>query len=214
MISIVLIDDHPIVRQGYRRLLEEQPGFSVIGEEGSGRAGVELVARLRPEIVLLDLTLPDIPGLEVLKRLRAEAPTSRVLVLSMHAAEAYVLEALRHGAAGYVLKSAESTELIRAIQETAAGRRHLSARIDQAVLTDFAARSSRPLDLFDTLTPRERDVLLLAADSLNNTRIGEKLEISPRTVETHRASLMRKLGLKTQTDLVRFALKRGLLPPE
>jgi len=211
--TIVLADDHPVVRQGLRSLLEAEPDFLVIGEGGDGLEAVQLVERLKPNVLVTDLLMPSLNGLEVTRQVCQRAPQARVVILSMYADEAYVLEALRNGAAGYVLKDASSADLVRAVREVAAGRRYLSAPLSERAIEEYTHKTqATPLDRYETLTTREREVLHLAAEGSSNTEIAARLGISPRTVETHRANLMRKLGLATHTDLIRYALQRGILP--
>lgn len=214
MTTVVLADDHPIVRQGLRTLLEGEGSCRVVGEAADGLTALELIARLRPDVAILDLRMPDLDGLEVARRSQERTPGTRVIVLSMHADEPYVLDALRYGVAGYVLKGAATTDLVAAVQAAMAGRRYLSAPLTERAVDAYAQRAAeaaRPLDRYDVLTAREREVLQLAAQGLANAAIGERLGISPRTAETHRANLLRKLGLQGRTDLVRYALDRGLL---
>jgi len=211
----VLADDHHIVRQGLRVLLEAEGDFSVIGEEADGLKVVELVERLRPNVLLLDVMMPGLNGLEITRQIAKRAMQTRVVILSMHASETYVLEALRHGAAGYVLKDANPTELVQAVREVRAGRRYLSRGLSERAIDAYAEKAqAAPADAYETLTTREREVLQLAAESSSASEIAARLGISPRTVETHRENLMRKLGLKSQTDLIRYALRRGILPLE
>jgi DNA-binding NarL/FixJ family response regulator len=216
MISVVLADDHPIVRQGLRALLEGAGSCAVVGEASDGLTAVDLIVELRPDVAILDVRIPDLDGLEVTRRVRDQSPETRVIILSMHADEPYVLDALRHGAAAYVLKGSATTELLDALRAVMVGKRFLSAPLAERALDAYAQRAhagSHPLDRYEMLTAREREVLQLAAQGLSNAEIGERLAISPRTAETHRANLLRKLGLQTQTDLVRFAMGRGLIPP-
>ena len=213
--TIVLADDHPIVRQGLRSVLEAEPDFRVIGEAGDGLQTMPLVERLRPQVLVLDLLMPGLSGLEVARQVRQRAPETRVIVLSMHANEAYVLEALRHGAAAYVLKETSSAELVQAVRAVVAGRRYLSRPLSERALEAYVQRAeATPLDLYETLTTREREVLHLAAEGCSNSEIAARLSISPRTAETHRSNLMQKLGLHSQTELVRYALRRGIIPLE
>jgi DNA-binding NarL/FixJ family response regulator len=216
MITAVLADDHPIVRQGLRTLLEGAAGCQIVGEASDGRTALDLIGQFRPDVAILDLQMPDLDGLEVVRRAHVHAPATRVIVLSMHGDEPFVLEALRHGAVGYVLKGSATSDLVAAVHAAMAGRRFLSAPLNERAIAAYAARAAdpdQPLDRYDLLTNREREVLPLAAQGLGNTAIGQRLAIGPRTVETHRANLLRKLGLASQTDLVRFAVGRGLLPP-
>ena len=213
--TVVLADDHPIVRQGLRTLLEAEGDFAVIGEEAVGLKVVELVERLRPNVLLLDVRLPGLNGLEITRQMVQRALPTRIVILSMHANETYVLEALRHGAAGYILKDATPTEMLKAIREVAAGRRYLSPALSERAIDAYAEKAqTAPVEAYETLTTREREILQLAAESTSLGEIAARLGISPRTVETHRENLMRKLGLQSQTDLIRYALRRGILPLE
>lgn len=216
MITAVLADDHPIVRQGLRSLLEGESDCRVVGEASEGLTAIELIARLQPDLAILDVQLPDLSGLEVARRTKERAPRTRIIMLSMHADEPYVLDALRYGALGYVLKDAATSDLIAATKAAMAGRRYLSAPLNERALDAYARRAqeaARPLDRYELLTAREREVLQLAAQGLSNADVGRRLSISPRTAETHRANLLRKLALQSQTDLVRYAVGRGLITP-
>ncbi len=215
MTTIVLADDHHVVRQGLRVLLEAEPNFSVVGEAAEGLAVIEMVERLKPNVLIVDVMMPGVNGLEVTRQVRQRSPETRVVILSMYANEAYVLEALRIGAAGYVLKGANAAALIQAVREVAAGRRYLSPPLtDHAIEAYLQKAQAAPLDRYETLTTREREVLHLTAEGYSHSETAARLGISPRTAETHRANLMRKLGLKTQTDLVRYAFRRGILALE
>jgi two-component system, NarL family, response regulator NreC len=207
--TIVLADDHHIVRHGLRALLEREPDFTIAGEASDGSEVVDLVERVHPDVLILDLVMPGLHGLEVTRHLTASVPQTRIVVLSMHANEGYVLEALRNGAAAYVLKEATSTELVTAVREVVAGHRYLSPPLSERAITAYLEKASTTsFDLYDTLTAREREVLQLAAEGYTSSRIAARLSISPRTAETHRANLMRKLGLRTHADLIRYALRR------
>lgn len=214
-IRIVLADDHPVVRHGVRGLLQAEPEFVVVGEASNGLETVQLVEKLQPEVLVVDLMIPGVNGLEVIRQIRQRLPLIRIVVLSMHANEPYVLEALRNGAAGYVLKDSSAGDLVLAVRQVLAGQRYLSPPLSERAVEAYLQRSRETsFDPYDALTEREREVLHLAAEGLSNPDVAARLSISPRTVETHRANLMRKLGLKTQTDLIRYALKRGILPME
>jgi DNA-binding NarL/FixJ family response regulator len=207
--TIVLADDHHIVRHGLRALLEREPDFTIVGEASEGSEVIALVERLRPDVLILDLVMPGLHGLEVTRHLTASLPQTRIVVLSMHANEGYVLEALRNGAAAYVLKEATSTELVTAVREVLGGHRYLSPPLSERAITAYLEKSStNSFDLYETLTAREREVLQLAAEGYTSSRIASRLSISPRTAETHRANLMRKLGLRTHADLIRYAMRR------
>jgi two-component system, NarL family, response regulator NreC len=212
-VTILLADDHHVMRQGLRMLLEAQEDFRVVAEAGDGLEAVKLVERLKPHVLIVDLMMPGINGLEVTRQVSHHSPQTRIIVLSMYGNEPYVLEALRNGAVGYVLKDADAAELLRAVHEVAAGRRYLSPPLSEHAIEAYLQKAQDAvLDLYETLTTREREVLQLAAEGRTNADIAAVLYISPRTVETHRAHLMHKLGLHTQADLIRYALKRGILP--
>jgi two-component system, NarL family, response regulator NreC len=211
--TVVLADDHHILRKGLRALLEAEEAFAVIGEEADGLKVVDLVDRLRPDVLMLDVMMPGLNGLEIARRIVQRGLRTRVVILSMHANETVVREALRNGAAGYVLKDADPAEMVQAVREVSAGRRYLSASLSERAIEAYAQHAQdAPADLYETLTAREREVLQLAAESSSTIEIAARLGISPRTVETHRENLMRKLGLQSQTDLIRYALRRGILP--
>ena len=215
-IRILLADDHQIVREGFRALLEAQPDFEIVAETGDGLEAVRLAEHQKPHVLVVDLMMPGLNGLEVARQISQRLPRTHVVVLSMHANEAYVLEALKNGACGYVLKDASAAELVRAVREANVGRRYLSPPLSEPAIDNYIqrTRNSDSLDLYDTLTNREREVLQLAAEGHTNAEIAGRLFISPRTVETHRANVMHKLGLRSQTELVRYALRRGIMPIE
>jgi two-component system, NarL family, response regulator NreC len=215
-VSIVLADDHPVVRHGLRGLLESQRDWVVVGEARNGLEAVEQVGRLKPNVLVADLMMPEIDGLEVTRRVGELSPQTSVIILSMHANEAYVLEAMRAGAVGYVLKDSSAEELTQAVRQVLAGNHFLSACLSERAILVYLqkAESSAAREPYDLLTPRERQVLRMAAEGLNHSEIGRRLSISPRTAESHRTSLMRKLGFHSQTDLIRFALEKGILPKE
>lgn len=215
MTTIMLADDHPVVRQGLRAVLEAEPDFEVIAEAGDGLEATRLVERLKPDVLVVDIMMPGLNGLEVTRELRQRSPETRVVVLSMYADEAYVLEALRNGAAGYALKASVSTELVHAVREAAAGRRYLCTPLSQSAIDAYIEKAgSGTRDLYELLTTREREVLQLAVEGCSNPDIAARLGISPRTAETHRLNLLRKLNLETHTDLIRYALRRGIIPME
>jgi len=211
--SIVLVDDHRLVREALRVLLENEPGLSVVGEASDGVEAIEVIARLKPDVVLLDLTMPGMDGLAVLRRMAQEpAPRSHIVVLTMHADEAYVVEALKSGAEAYVLKESSASDLVYAVREVIAGRRYLSPPLSERAIDAYAGRVAASPPAHARLTARELEVLRLSARGMSLPQIATELSISPRTVETHRANFMRKLGLQSQTDLVRYAMREGLLP--
>jgi DNA-binding NarL/FixJ family response regulator len=213
VIRVVVADDHAIVRAGVRSLLEREADVRIVAEAEDGRAAVEQVEKHRPEVLLIDLSMPGSNGVEAITRVRKLAPTTRVLVLSMHAAPEYVRPALRAGAHGYVVKGSGLDDLVSAVRAIAAGERFLDAKANEVALTDELSPGAMTDDL-DRITPREREVLQLVAEGHTNREISEALGISPKTVDTHRMSVMRKLGIHDAQALTRFALRRGLISPE
>jgi DNA-binding NarL/FixJ family response regulator len=212
MSSVVIADDHEVVRQGIRALLNTDPHFRIAGEARDGVEAVRVVERTKPDILLLDIVMPGLSGIEVIREALRVSANTRILVLSMHADESYVVQAFRNGASGYILKDARSQELLEAVRLVAGGQRYLSPPLSQRAIDAYLEKvESEGFDTYETLTPREREILHLAAEGFTNSDIGERLFISPRTVETHRAHLMRKLSLRTHTDLVLFAVRRGIL---
>jgi DNA-binding NarL/FixJ family response regulator len=210
-----LADDHPVVRQGLRGVLEAEPDFSVVAEIGDGLEAVRLVERLKPEVLVLDLLLPGLSGLDVLPIVRHRSPRTHVVVFSMYANEDFILQALKNGAVAYVLKGCDTAHVVEAVRRAATGRRYLSPAISEGAFEAYHAKAeAAPPDPHDLLTPRERQALQLAAEGHSNAEIAARLSISPRTAEMHRANALRKLGLKAQADLVRYAIRRGMLPPE
>jgi two-component system response regulator NreC len=210
--TMVLAEDHHIVRQGLKALLEAEPDLVVVGEAADGIEAVQTTERLKPDILVLDLMMGGIDGLEVARQVRDRSSSTRIVVLSMFDNEAYVAEALRCGALAYVLKGSTSAELLSAIRAAAAGRRYLSPPLTELAIDAYARMvGETKIDPFESLTAREREVLYLTVNGDTSVQISERLHISPRTVETHRLNLMRKLGLHTHTELVRYALERGVI---
>jgi two-component system, NarL family, response regulator NreC len=213
MISIMLADDHPIVRQGLKALLESEQNFQLVGEAGDGLEAVRLAIRLKPDVLVTDVMMPGLNGLEVTRQVTKSLPQTRVIILSMYTDDSYVLEALKNGATGYVLKDSQATDLVEAIREVAAGNRYLSPPLSERELELYAQRIELvPADAYELLTTREREVLHLVAEGRTSAEIAQQLFISPRTAEGHRANLMRKLGIQNNAELVRYALKRGIVP--
>lgn len=213
MIRLVLADDHDVVRTGLRLLLEVEPDFKVIGEAEDGETALSVVARLEPDVLVLDLVMPGLGGMEVARRVRSGHRGTRVVILSMHADEHYVADALASGADGYVLKRSTGAHLASAIRAAVRGERYLSPPLSAQRLEAYLSRagSTAALDPLERLTAREHEVLSLAAQGRSLNDIAEQLGISRWTAESHRRNLMGKLGLHSQTELVRFALDRGVI---
>lgn len=213
MPTIVLADDHDVVRRGLQFILETEPDFDVVGEAADGLETVRIVEQLQPDVLVVDVMMPGLSGLEVSRRVAEVAPRTNVVVVSMYANEAYVMEALQSGAKGYVLKNSTQDELIPAVREAAIGRRYISEALADTIEAYMKkAKEGIISDSYEMLSNREREVLHLAAEGLTNAEIGGRLFLSPRTIEDHRSSMMHKLGLRTHIDLVRFALRRGIIP--
>ena len=214
MIEIVVADDHGIVREGLRRLIESEPDLKVVGEASDGREVLAQVEQTRPDIVVLDITMPRLGGLETLERLRGLHPRTKVVLLSVHSDPPFVQSAIALAADGYVLKNGRAAEIVTAIREVMKGLAVGPARNDQVEIVD-QLRAPRPAseDPFSLLSQREREVLHLIADGLSAKEVAVELSISTKTVEAHRTSLMRKLGVRKATELVRYALRHGLIEP-
>ena len=208
--TILVADDHPIVRQGLRTLLEAEPDLAVVGEASDGLEAVRSAERLRPHVLVVDVLMPGLNGLEVAREV-ARGRGTRVVVLTMHNAPTYVERAFRYGATSYVLKDSTGTELVHAVRETAQGRRYLSPVLPPPE-PPVARGHGAVVDPYDLLTSRERTVFQLTAEGFTAAAIGERLFIGRRTVETHRVNLMQKLALRTQSELIRYAVRRGVLP--
>jgi DNA-binding NarL/FixJ family response regulator len=211
---ILLVDDHAIVRAGIRALLETLPRLEVVGETGDGVEAVRLARELAPDVILLDITLPGLNGLDVAARVSRLEIGSRVLVLSMHAAPEYAARAFAAGAAGYLIKDSAFDELAAALEAVGEGRRYLSGAIDATQVAEFERRVTGGATGLDALTPRQRQILQLVAEGYGTRQIAERLFVSVKTVETHRAQIMQRLGIHDVPGLVRFAIRHGLLPPE
>lgn len=224
-IRVLLADDHDILRDGLRALLEMAGDIAVVGEARTGREAVDEAERLRPHVVLMDITMPELDGVEACRRIRQQTPEVRVLFLTMHEAEEYFFRALRAGAAGYVIKRTAAADLLAAVRAVARGESFLSPSVAHALVTDYTGRlragapepldeAASPSDSYHTLTSREREVLPLVAEGHTNQEIANLLQLSVKTVQSHRAAVMEKLGLRDVTHLVRYAVRRGLIDPE
>ena len=213
-ITIFLADDHGVVRDGLRLLLEAQPGFQVVGEATDGREAVRQIAQLCPRIALLDIAMPQLNGIEATLQIRERNPATRSIILSMHATSEHVIQALKAGAWGYLVKESAGAEVVKAVREVHAGRRYVSQKILELVLEyclslSGAATAVSPLA---RLSPREREVLQLVAEGRSSADIARILPLSPKTVDTYRSRLMAKLGIKDLSGLVKFVIQHGLSP--
>jgi DNA-binding NarL/FixJ family response regulator len=220
LIRVLLADDHALVRAGIRALLQNLAGIEVVGEADDGREALRLIDELRPDVVLMDIAMPGLNGLEAAARVAKEFPDVRVIMLSMHANEEYVLQALRSGAAGYLLKGARTAELELAVTAVARGETYLSPAASKHVVLGYVQRTGegagggsepRPAE---RLTPRQREILQLIAEGATTKAIGQQLSISVKTVEMHRAQLMERLGIHDVAGLVRYAIRIGLVVPD
>ena len=213
-LRIVLADDHRLVRAGVRALLEKIRLGEVIAEAGDGREALELVAAHQPDIVLLDIGMPNLNGLDAIDRIRKGSPETKVIILSMHVNEEYVVRALRSGVSGYLFKDSAVDELERAIHSVAAGQTYLSKRISKPTIQAYLSNTNRIYAPLDELTPRQREVLQLIGEGKNTKEIADLLGVSIKTVEAHRLRLMRRLGIHDLPGLVRFAIRTGLVSAE
>jgi DNA-binding NarL/FixJ family response regulator len=207
-IRILLADDHTMVRQGFRMILSAQPDMEIIGEAGNGREAVELAEQLHPDVVVMDVAMPELNGIEATRRISAGESRIRVLALSMYKDSVYVREILRAGARGFLLKDAIDRDLLAAVRAVAAGEGYLSPAVSEAVLSDYRRHVTDPLDL---LSSREREVLQMIAEGKTNKDIAAALELSVYTVDAHRGRIMEKLNLHSVGELVRFAVRKGLI---
>lgn len=211
---VLLADDHTLVRAGLRALLDGIPDLTVVAETGDGREALDLIGTHRPDVALLDITMPGLNGLEVATRAGEVSPRTRILVLSMHAAPAYVAQALRAGVAGYLLKDAAAAELAVAIAAVARGESYLSPAISKQVVDGFLRGAVPAEDPLAALTPRQREILQLIAEGRSTKQIASDLDVSVKTVETHRAQLMERLDIHDVPGLVRFAIRSGIVSSE
>jgi DNA-binding NarL/FixJ family response regulator len=210
---VLLADDHALVRAGLRSLLNGMPGVEVVAEASDGAEALELAMRERPDVVLMDIAMKGMGGLEATTRLRAELPQSKVIILSMHSSEEYVLQALHAGAAAYLIKDAATAELELALKSVARGETYLSPAISRQVVDGYVQRVGAAAE-GDPLTPRQREVLKRIAEGRSTKQIAFDLNLSVKTVETHRAQIMERLSIRDVAGLVRYAMRTGLVPPE
>lgn len=212
IIKVVVADDHKVVLQGLCFLLNTEADIEVIGQASDGIEAIDLVEKLIPDILVMDLMMPNLNGLEAARQLNRRSPDVKIIILSMHNSEPYIVKALRYGVMGYIPKESSGEELVKAIHKVMAGKRYLSNVLSDLIIDSYINRiESGTLDPYETLTERERLVFQMVAEGNSNSEIAETLSIGQRTVETHRANMIRKLGLNTQTDVIRYAIKRGIV---
>jgi two-component system response regulator NreC len=213
-IRVLICDDHIMVRQGVRMVLQSESDIELVGEAGRGEEAVALAEQLRPEVVIMDLSLPDISGIEAIKRIKAALPNTRIIALTMHEEEPYVMEVLRAGAEAYIVKRSAAADLVNAMRQVMAGQAVLDPVVTKAVVTGYVSRPTPPTPDKETdsvLTPREREILILVAEGFTNAEIAKKLYISEKTVQTHRSNILDKLNIHDRTELVRYAIRHGLV---
>ena len=213
MVRILLADDHDVVRRGLREQLSQHEGWEIIGEAANGREAVKLALALAPDVAVIDLSMPDLNGLEATRQIRRELPRTEVLIFTMHETEHLIREVLSAGARGYVLKSDAGRHLISAVEALAHRKPFFTARVSEALLDAFLKSGAKPDDdsVFRTLTDREREIVQMLAEGQSNKEIANRLSISVKTVETHRATVMRKLNINSIVELVHYAIRNQLV---
>ncbi len=214
-ISVLLAEDHTIVRKGLRSLLDSEPGIEILGEAQDGREAIEKVRQVHPDVVVMDITMPGLNGLEATRQIKKQFPEIKVLVLTMHANEEYIFQILRAGASGYVVKQAAPADLVSAIRAVYRGDSFLSPAISQKVIEEYIRRADGVIEnSYDRLTTRERETLQLIAEGRSNREIAALLHITVKTVETHRANLMNKLDIHNTAELTQYAIRKGVISPD
>jgi two-component system, NarL family, response regulator NreC len=210
---IVLADDHTLMRAGLRVLLEREADLAVVGEADNGRGAIELVDSLQPEVLVLDIAMPNLNGIEAARQISAKHPNVAIVILSMHSDETYVLRALKAGVRAYLLKDSAESDLVRAIRAVRGGKAFFSPAVGKTLLEDYVRQLQQreEEDSYELLTSREREILQLVAEGRSNKDVANLLNLSPYTVETHRAHILQKLGLHTVPDLIRYALRKGIV---
>ena len=211
VLRILLADDHTLVRQGLRRMLEEQPAWRVVAEAGDGREAVRLAEEHNPDVAILDVAMPLLNGVEATRQIARRAPAIRILVLSMHADEAYVTQILKAGAIGYLLKDSADADLMRAVAAVAQGKSFFSPTVARLILDDYVRPRGELTDRYDSLSEREREIFQLIAEGKANKEMAALLSISVSTVETHRARVMEKLDIHSAAEIVLYAVRRGVV---
>jgi two-component system response regulator NreC len=213
-IRVLICDDHIMVRQGVRMVLQSEPDIELVGEAGRGEEACQLAEQLKPEVVIMDLSLPDISGIEATKRIKAAVPECHIIALTMHEEEPYVLEVLKAGADAYIVKRSAAADLVNALRQVMAGQAVLDPVVTRAVMSGYMTRPTPQAPDKETdsvLTPREKEILILVAEGYTNAEIAKKLYISEKTVQTHRSNILDKLNIHDRTELVRYAIRHGLI---
>jgi two-component system response regulator NreC len=211
-VKVLVVDDHEVVRQGIKMVLDTDPELDVVGEASSGEEAIEKVRELHPSVVVMDISMPGLSGFEATRRIRQSNPEIQILALTVHDSEAYVFQMLQAGATGYVLKRAPSEEVIQAVKRANAGESVLHPSVAKLLIRDYLTRVERGEEVsYDTLSDREREILKLIAEGRTNKEIAEMLFLSVKTVQAHRANLMRKLGMHDRTELVKYAIRKGII---
>jgi DNA-binding NarL/FixJ family response regulator len=213
LVRVLLADDHKLIRAGLVLVVQQQPDLSVIGEADDGRQAVQLVESLKPDVVVMDIGMPNLNGIEAARQITASRPDTAVVILSMHADEGYVLRALNAGARAYLLKDSATTDLVQAIRAVVEGKSFFSPAVSKVLLQDYMRKLRRTgaEDSYDLLSPREREVLQLVAEGKSNKEVANLLNLSTYTVETHRAKIMQKLNLKGVPELILYAVRKGII---
>jgi len=213
-IHVLVADDHTIVREGVSLLLQSEPDIEVVGEARNGREAVDKALQLRPDVVLMDMAMPELNGLEATKQIKGARSEAHVLVLTVHESDEYFFQALQAGASGYVLKGATSAELVAAVRAVYSGGIYLHPAVAEKLVAEYLKRDSSQTNQHDSLTPREKEVLILIAEGATNQKIASKLVLSASTVQTHRANIMEKLNLHNRAELIKYAIRQGLIQLE
>ena len=215
-VRIVIAEDHTILREGLRSLLSSDPNFEIVGEAEDGREAIKCVEKFKPNLILTDLSMPRVNGMEAIKEIKRQSPETKVLVLTVHKEEEYILSTFRAGADGYLLKDSTHAELVMAVKKVLSGKHYISPEISEKVIDGYleGKKTLKSRTSWETLTPREREILKLIAEGYRSKEIADYLFISPKTVEKHRANLMEKLGLHNVQALTAYAIEKGLVTQE